>query len=56
MSIWYEREEDQIQQDCADGLITNAEAAKRMRELQRDVRDAALESAQNAYDRELENW
>lgn len=52
----YEREEQQLDDDLSSGRITSAEYTKQLRELQRDYRAAAEESAQGAYDRELGNW
>lgn len=56
MSDWYEREESAIQEAYSRGEITNAEMWRQMKELNRDYRDAAQESAQGAYEREMENW
>lgn len=52
----YDREEQQLDDDLAAGRITPAEHSKQLRELQRDYRDAARESAESAYERELDNW
>lgn len=52
----YEREEERIQQSYALGEITNAEMWAEMRELQRDYAAAARESAQSAYEDEMERW
>jgi hypothetical protein len=52
----YDREEEQLDNDLAAGLITPQQHREQMRELQRDYRAAAEESAQDAYDRELGNW
>ena len=51
-----EREEDQLERDLADGMITAQEFNKQMRDLQREYRYAAEEAAQIAYDNEMENW
>lgn len=52
----FEREENDIWERAERGEITNAEAWKEQRELQRDYSAAAEESALNAYERELERW
>jgi hypothetical protein len=52
----YDREEEQLQNDYAAGLITLAEYNKQMRELQRDYQAAAEERARDAYEREMERW
>lgn len=51
-----EREIEFIEQDCAEGLITNAEAQRQIRELIRDYQGAAHEAAREAYEGELERW
>ena len=56
MTDAWEREEEQAENDFADGLLTNEEFKKVIRDISRDRREAALESAHGAYDRELENW
>ena len=56
MTTQWEREEDQLERDLADGLIDMKEFNAQMRELRRDYRDAAEESARDAYDREMSNW
>jgi hypothetical protein len=52
----FEREENDIWERAARGEITNAQARKEQRELQRDYAAAAVEAAQGAYERELERW
>lgn len=52
----FDREEQQLSDDYNAGLITREEYNRRMRELQRDYRDAAAEAAEQAYDREMSNW
>ena len=52
----YEREEQAIAAAEARGEISHAEAMKQIRELWRDYRAAAQESAQEAYEQELERW
>lgn len=52
----YEREENAIIERYDRGEITNPEMWKEIRELQRDYRSAAEQSALEAYERELERW
>lgn len=52
----YEREEELLDQQYADGRITREEHTKLVNELWRDYRAAAHEAAQQAYERELDNW
>ena len=52
----FEREENDICQREADGLISRQEANAELRELQRDYAGAAQEAAQEAAARELELW
>jgi len=51
-----EREEMALEQDLAEGRISQTDYNKEMRELQRDYRDAAEESAMGAYRDELDRW
>ena len=51
-----EREEQAIEDDVANGLITRAQANKEIRELHLSYQAAAEEAAQDAYDREMERW
>ena len=55
MDQW-EREEEQLEHDLANGFISREEYNKQMRELRSAYREAAEESAMNAYDREMNNW
>ena len=52
----YEREEELLDRQYADGLLTREEHTKAVNELWRDYRDAAHEAAEEAGRRELENW
>ena len=52
----YEREEDLLDRQYADGLISREEHNKLVNELWRDYRDEAQEAAQEAARQELENW
>jgi hypothetical protein len=51
-----EREEASLDEALAQGRISKAQYREEMRQLQRDYREAALEAAQDAYERELDNW
>jgi hypothetical protein len=52
----FDREMDAIDDAESDGRMSREEAAHERRELQRDYRAAAEESAENAYRDELERW
>jgi hypothetical protein len=52
----FDREEDALARDLERGDISQKEYNAAMRELQCDYRLAARESAQNAYDQEVERW
>ncbi len=52
----YEREEEAILNDEAEGRISHAEAMRQLRDLQADYRAAAENAALDAYERELDNW
>ena len=52
----FEREEQQLEDNLAAGLISHAEFSREMRALQRDYAEAAREAASDAYDREMGNW
>ena len=45
-----EREMEQLEQDLVDGLISQEEFRKQMRELQREYRDMVEEEAERAAD------
>jgi hypothetical protein len=53
---WYDKAEKQLEDDYAAGILSAEEYNEQMRDLQREYRDAADDAAQNAYDREMENW
>ena len=53
---WIEREERRLEEDFEKGLISQEDFNTEMRELQRDYREAARESAWGAYEEELRNW
>ena len=52
----FEREEEQLDNDLADGRITRDEHDKELGALQRDYRAAAEEAARDAYEEELTRW
>lgn len=52
----YDREEEQLERDLADGRITQAEFNKQIRELHQAYREDARASAEQAYDNEMERW
>ena len=56
MTTWYEREEDSLVRDFNEGRISREEYNKAMRDLQREVRDAAHQEAQDAYDRVMDGY
>ena len=55
MNAW-EREEEQLERDLREGNISQRDYNIAMREIQRDYREAARESAHEAYEHELGNW
>jgi hypothetical protein len=52
----FEREEQLLEDDYNAGNLSLAEYNREMRELQRDYRAAAEESARDAYESELQRW
>ena len=50
-----DREEQQLEDDLSNGLITQSEFNKEIRDLHRYHRDQLREEAQEAYDRVIEN-
>lgn len=52
----YEREEEDIMRRYDEGHITKDQMWEELRELQRDYRQSAEQSAAEAYERELDNW
>jgi hypothetical protein len=56
MKTQIEREEEALERDLDNGVIDHKEYNRQMRELQQDYRESARESAQEAYDREMERW
>ncbi len=53
---YFEKEEMQLEQQLEFGEITQSQFNLEMKELQRSYRDQARESAQQAYDDELDRW
>ena len=51
-----DREIDNLEQQLANGDISNAEFNRELREIERDYSAQAEESARDAYDRELGCW
>lgn len=51
---WFDREEELLERDLADGSITQGEYRAAIRDMRRELEDAACESAQEAYNREFE--
>jgi hypothetical protein len=56
MSNWVEREEDSIQRDFEEGLISSEEAARSLRDLHAEVEAEAREKAEQAHDDYIERW
>lgn len=53
---WFDREEDQLVSDLNDGLITRNEFNAAMRNLREELRQAAQEEADAAYDAYMGGW
>lgn len=56
MSTWYERAEDQIDREYADGLIDSKEYQQQMRDLRLEMEGEAEEAAHEAYDDAMGRW
>lgn len=56
MSNSFDREVEALEREMERGDLSREEYRKALRELQRDYRDAAEESARDAYDREIDRW
>lgn len=56
----YEREEEQLERDLREGLISQAEYNKQLRDMQRDYRDEmrglAEDAAERAYNDTMGDW
>lgn len=53
---WYERACEEIESEYADGVIDYGEYHNRMRELNWELRDAAAEAANDAYEDYVGGW
>lgn len=53
---WYERACEELEADYAAGVIDYGEFHNQMRELNRELHDAASEAARDAYDDYVERW
>lgn len=56
MRTWYERAEDEIDQELADGLIDSKEYQRQMRDLRLEMESEAEEAAREAYDEAMGRW
>ena len=56
----YEREEEQLERDLAEGRISSAECSKQLREMQQSDRDEmrgqAEDAAERAYNDVMGSW
>lgn len=50
---WFDREEEILERDLAEGRITQQEFNAAMRDMRREMEDCAREAAQDEYDREM---
>ena len=53
---WYEREEDRLVEAVNNGEISNADFDKEMRNLNDELRGAAEEAAEQAYNDAMCTW
>ncbi len=53
---WYERACEQLEQDYADGRIDYGTFHNEMRELNNELRQAAQDAADDAYDGYMGDW
>ena len=56
MRTWYERAEDEIDQQLADGLIDQKEYQRQMRDLRLEMEAEAEEAAREAYNEAMGGW
>ena len=56
MNKAFEREVELLENDLESGAISTKEFNQEMRELERDYRDAAQESAEQAFQDEFNRW
>ncbi len=52
----FDLEMESLEEQHENGDITSKEYSRLIQEVERDYRDAARESAQDAYDEELDRW
>ena len=52
----YDREMEDLETDLANGVISQEEFNKSVRRLQREYREEAMQSAEDAYKSELDKW
>lgn len=52
----FDREEEALCNDYNEGRISLSEYNRAVRDLQRDYRESAEDSARDAYERELNSW
>ena len=52
----FDREEQQIEDDLENGIITSIEYNKQLRDLRQGYRECMDEACDNAYDNERNNW
>lgn len=50
---WFDREEESLERDLGEGLISQREYNEAIRDMRRELEDNAREVAQDAYDREM---
>ena len=53
---WYEREEEQLENELANGEISNKEFNAAIRDMRREQEENAQQSAREAYDREMNQY
>ncbi|GEM_PF-5802466 len=53
---WIDREEESIDRDYEEGLISSAEAAQARRDLADEIRAQAEEAAEEAYRNYMGDW
>lgn len=56
MERQYERELEGLENELEEGCISQKEYNQRLRDLDRDYREAARESAREAYNNEYDRW
>ena len=52
----FDREEEALERDFEEGRISEKEYRDEMRNLRREYQEAARQSAEDAYNREMERW